>query len=164
MKFLFIEKKTVFADNPSSEPPSSYDMPSTDLVGGIDDILDKVNSNSYSSQFEMDLDVSHLINSAHDGHLAFQLCSQSIFNFNIDLPLVSISTDGLSLPDVYTLGMGTSYISVVGPRVLIILGDAKAQESGSKNVSPIESINGTAVAEYLESYAFSQSLQDRDAQ
>ncbi|KAJ5263270.1 Interphotoreceptor retinol-binding [Penicillium angulare] len=128
------------------QPPSGYGMPSTDLLGGIDDILDKLNSNSYSSQFEMDLDVSHLINSAHDGHLVFQLCSQSIFKFNIDLPLVSISTDGLSLPDVYTLG------------------DAKTQENGSKDVSPIESINGTAVADYLESYAFSQSLQDRDAQ
>lgn len=79
-------------------------MPSTDLLGGIDAILDKVNNKSYSSQFEMDLDISNLINSAHDGHLAFQLCSQSIFNFNIVLPLVSISTDGLSLPDVYTLG------------------------------------------------------------
>jgi len=31
-------------------------------------------------------------------------------------------------------------------------------------VSPIESINGTDVAEYLESYASLQSLQDRDAQ
>lgn len=46
----------------------------------------------------------------------------------------------------------------------MILGDAKAQKDGSKDVSSIESINGTAVAEYLESYAFSQSLQDRDAQ
>jgi hypothetical protein len=48
--------------------------------------------------------------------------------------------------------------------MLILLGDAKAQKSGSKDVSSIQSINGTAVAEYLESYALSQSLQDRDAQ
>ncbi|KAJ5663136.1 Interphotoreceptor retinol-binding [Penicillium longicatenatum] len=127
-------------------PPSGYDMPAVDLLGGIDHILENVNNNSYSSQFEMDLDVSDLINSAHDGHLVFQLCSQSIFKFQIDLPLVSISSDGLSLPEVYTLS------------------DAKAQKSGSKDVSSIESITGTAVAEYLESYALSQSLQDRDAQ
>lgn len=78
-------------------------MPSTDLLGGIASILDKVNNNAYSSQFEMDLEVSHLIKSAHDGHLIFQLCSQSIFSYEIDMPLVSISTDGLSLPEVYTL-------------------------------------------------------------
>lgn len=80
-------------------------MPATDLLGGIDSILAKVNSNVYSSQFEMDLDVSHLIKSAYDGHLNFQLCSQSIFGYEIDMPLVSISTDGLSLPEIYTLSM-----------------------------------------------------------
>jgi hypothetical protein len=85
------------------DPPSEYAMPSTDLLGGIDSILEKVNKNGYSSQFEMDLEVSDLIRSAYDGHLAFQLCSQSIFNYEIDMPLVSISTDGLQLPEVYTL-------------------------------------------------------------
>ncbi|KAJ5622547.1 Interphotoreceptor retinol-binding [Penicillium herquei] len=128
------------------QPPSGYKMPATDILGGIDSIIDNVNNNSYSSQFEMDLDISNVINSAHDGHLAFTLCSQSIFNFEIDLPIVSISSDGLSLPDVYTLS------------------DAKAQSNGVKNVSPIDTMNGTAVAEYLASYAFSQSLQDQDAQ
>jgi len=89
------------------EPPSGYTMPSTDLFGGIESILDKVNSNGYSSQFEMDVDVSHLIKSAYDGHLNFQMCSQSVFNFGIDMPLVSISSDGLSLPQVYTLSMSS---------------------------------------------------------
>jgi hypothetical protein len=78
-------------------------MPSTDLLGGIDAILEKVNRNGFSSQFEMDLEVSDLIRSAYDGHLAFQLCSQSIFNYEIDIPLVSISTNGLQVPEVYTL-------------------------------------------------------------
>lgn len=85
------------------EPPSGYALPPTDLLRGIDSILDKVNNNAYSSQFEMDLEVSHLIKSAYDGHLSFQLCSQSIFGYEIDLPLVSISSDGLSLPEIYTL-------------------------------------------------------------
>lgn len=80
-------------------------MPSTDIMGGIDIIIDKAKSNSYTSQFEMDLEINHLIKTAHDGHLAFQLCSQSIFTYQIDMPLVSISTDGLALPQVYVLGM-----------------------------------------------------------
>ena len=85
------------------DPPSGYSMPPTDLMGGIDSILEKVNNNGYSSQFEMDLEVANLIKSAYDGHLIFQLCSQSIFNYEFDMPLVSISTNGLELPDVYTL-------------------------------------------------------------
>jgi hypothetical protein len=78
-------------------------MPSTDLLGGIDSILGRANNKGYSSQFEMDLEVSDLIRSAYDGHLAFQLCSQSIFNYEIDITLVSVSMDGLELPKVFTL-------------------------------------------------------------
>lgn len=78
-------------------------MPATDLLRGIDSITKKARNDGYTSQFEMDLEVSNLIRSAYDGHLAFQLCSQAIFNYEIDMPLVSISTDGLELPEVYTL-------------------------------------------------------------
>ncbi|CAG8229698.1 unnamed protein product [Penicillium olsonii] len=128
------------------DPPSGYTMPPTDILGGIDTILDKAKSNGYSSQFEMDLEVSHLIKSAHDGHLSFQLCSQSIFTYHIDMPLVSVSTDGLALPLVYSLD------------------DAKIQKNNPEAVSPLKTINGTDVATYLESYASDQNLQDRDAQ
>ncbi|KAJ5171067.1 Interphotoreceptor retinol-binding [Penicillium coprophilum] len=127
-------------------PPSGYTMPSTDIMGEIDTIMAKAKSNSYTSQFEMDLEITHLIRTAHDGHLAFQLCSQSIFTYQIDMPLVSISKDGLSLPQVYALG------------------DAKLQKVDPDAVSPLVSINGTNVATYLESYANDQNLQDRDAQ
>ncbi|KXG54378.1 Interphotoreceptor retinol-binding [Penicillium griseofulvum] len=127
-------------------PPSGYTMPSTDIMGEIDTIMAKARSNSYTSQFEMDLEINHLIKTAHDGHLAFQLCSQSIFKYQIDMPLVSISTDGLALPQVYALG------------------DAKLQKVNPDAVSPLVAINDTDVATYLESYANDQNLQDRDAQ
>lgn len=85
-------------------------MPPTDILGGIDTIMNQARRNGYSSQFEMDLEVNNLIKSAHDGHLVFQLCSQSIFTYQIDMPLVSVSTDGLALPQVYALGLLTSYL------------------------------------------------------
>lgn len=44
------------------------------------------------------------------------------------------------------------------------LDDAQLQQNGSQNVSPLDSINGTGAAEYLESYSSRQGLQDRDAQ
>lgn len=87
-------------------------MPSTDILREIDTIMGRAKSNSYTSQFEMDLEINHLVRTAHDGHLVFQLCSQSIFTYQIDMPLVSISTDGLALPQVYALGMlGTISLS-----------------------------------------------------
>lgn len=78
-------------------------MPPTDLLGGVDQILAKAESNSYSSQFAMDLDLSRFIDAAHDGHLTLQLCSQTVFSYEIDLPLVSVSSDGLAIPQIYTL-------------------------------------------------------------
>ncbi|KAJ5529337.1 hypothetical protein N7527_002730 [Penicillium freii] len=128
------------------DPPSGYTMPSTDIMREIDTIMGRAKSNSYTSQFEMDLEINHLVRTAHDGHLVFQLCSQSIFTYQIDMPLVSISTDGLALPQVYALD------------------DAKIQKVDPDAVSPLVSINGTNVATYLESYANDQNLQDRDAQ
>lgn len=92
-------------------------MPPTDILGGINAILGKVKSNGYTSQFEMDLELNHLIKSAHDGHLAFQLCSQSIFTYQIDMPLVSISTDGLALPKVYALSMFEAPYTYQYPRL-----------------------------------------------
>lgn len=137
-------------------------MPSTDIMGKIDTIMSKAKNNSYTSQFEMDLEINHLIKTAHDGHLAFQLCSQSIFTYQIDMPLVSISTDGLALPQVYALGM-FGPISVSKLRINMP-GDAKLHKVDPDAVSPLVSINGTDVATYLESYASNQNLQDRDAQ
>lgn len=92
-------------------PPSGYMMPSTDLLGGIDSIKEKARNDEYSSQFEMDLEVSNLIKSAYDGHLAFQLCSQAIFTYEIDLPVVSISIDGLERPEIYTLSTFCALVS-----------------------------------------------------
>jgi len=45
-----------------------------------------------------------------------------------------------------------------------LIGDAKVKEDSPNAVSPLVSINGTGAAKYLESFAFSQALQDRDAQ
>jgi hypothetical protein len=78
------------------------------------------------------------------------------------MPLVSISTDGLALPQVYALGMLGS-ISVSKPQTNMP-GDAKLQKVDPDAVSPLVSINGTNVATYLESYSSDQNLQDRDAQ
>lgn len=137
-------------------------MPSTDIRREIDTIMGRAKSNSYTSQFEMDLEISRLVKTAHDGHLAFQLCSQSIFTYQIDMPLVSISTDGLALPQVYALGMlGSLSLS---KRRTNMSDDAKLQKVDPDAVSPLVSINGTNVATYLESYANHQNLQDRDAQ
>jgi hypothetical protein len=86
-----------------ADPPEQYLMPSTDLLGGLDNIRQKAQNHDYSSHWDFELDLRQLINSAHDAHLTLQLCSTVLFRFSNSVPLVSLSSDGLELPQVYTL-------------------------------------------------------------
>lgn len=85
-------------------PPGQYSMPSTDLLGGLDNIRRKAQNHDYSSHWDFESDLTQLISSAHDAHLTLQLCSTVLFRFSNSVPLVSLSSDGLELPQVYTLG------------------------------------------------------------
>ncbi|KAL1967220.1 hypothetical protein VTN77DRAFT_3511 [Rasamsonia byssochlamydoides] len=127
------------------DPPPGYLSPPTDLLGGLDLIRQKAAANQYPSQYEFDTELTQLINSANDGHLSISLCSTSVFGFLIDLPLVSVSTDGLALPELYTYN------------------DAVSLAQGDQQVSPLISINGIDAVEFLEKVSSSQSFQDPDA-
>lgn len=86
------------------DPPDGYPMPSVDLLGGLDKIQEKAAKNKYKSQYAFDTELDKLISSAYDGHLSLGLCSH-YFKFKNDAPLVSISSDGLELPKIYTVRM-----------------------------------------------------------
>lgn len=85
-------------------PPSSYQMPPTDLLGGLDKIERKAAAGEYKSQYEFDTDLKALSLSTYQSHFTLTLCSMSLFIFENSVPLVSISSDGTSLPEVYTKG------------------------------------------------------------
>lgn len=87
------------------KPPRHYPMPPTDLLGGLDDIQKKAASGFYKNQFDFDTALQDLVNSGYDGHLSLQLCSQQLFKWENETPLVSISSNGTTLPKVYAYGM-----------------------------------------------------------
>ncbi|KAH1369614.1 hypothetical protein KXW29_008269 [Aspergillus fumigatus] len=127
-------------------PPGQYSMPSTDLLGGLDNIRRKAQNHDYSSHWDFESDLTQLISSAHDAHLTLQLCSTVLFRFSNSVPLVSLSSDGLELPQVYTLD------------------DAELLIRGIQSVSPVVSIDGQDAAQYLESFSSAAALHDPDAQ
>lgn len=86
-------------------PPSHYPMPPAHLLGGLDDIQKKADTGFYTNQFDFDAAIKELLKSAYDGHLGAKLCSHQWFDFKTDTPLVSISSNGTTLPKVYTYGM-----------------------------------------------------------
>ncbi|KAL2681204.1 hypothetical protein Neosp_008811 [[Neocosmospora] mangrovei] len=124
------------------DPPITYTSSATDILGG----LEKIGRTNYASHYEFDAAISNLLSSANDGHLAIFPCTLSIFDFCLeDAGLVSVSTDGIQAPEVYTLS------------------DSLLLNSTIVQVSPIVSINGKQVNAYLEEIAGPLKSRDPDA-
>ncbi|KAJ5649809.1 uncharacterized protein N7484_003532 [Penicillium longicatenatum] len=126
-------------------PPSGYQMPPTDLLGELDKIEQNAAAGEYNSQYEFDAELKALSISAYQTHFSVTLCSMSLFIFENSVPLVSISSDGTSLPEVYTKE------------------DATHLRTSSRGpVSPIKTINGRSVADYIQGLPIVHSCQDWD--
>lgn len=85
------------------DPPKGSVSSTIDLFGGMANIRDRASANLYKSQYDFDLDLTHLIGFANDGHLALTPCSFGAMAFLSPLSLVSLSTDGVAIPKLYTL-------------------------------------------------------------
>ncbi|CAD6442926.1 3be7d645-f545-49a8-9f74-de9323dcc10e [Sclerotinia trifoliorum] len=85
------------------DPPPDYPLPGADMLGGLAEIKDSINSGYYANQWEFEKDLYALGNILpHDFHVNLPLPLMSVFSFStLDGPLVSISSDGLSLPEIY---------------------------------------------------------------
>lgn len=82
-------------------PPANYQMPPIDIVGTLSDIQAKIDEKKYKNHYEFDTDIQNLIFDTYDGHVALGVCSYSAYQFESDLTLVSVSTNGTELPQVY---------------------------------------------------------------
>ncbi|KAF5594084.1 peptidase S41 [Fusarium pseudoanthophilum] len=123
-------------------PPETYTSSPTDILGG----LEKIRSNNFSSQWDFDLAINALLSTANDGHLSVNLCSTTLFAFvRNNIPLVSISKDGLDKPEIYTRN------------------DAFLLNNTRVKVSPIASIDGQDPVKYLQKIPATIGFQDPDA-
>ncbi len=83
-------------------PPADYISTSVDLIGGLEMIRKRAVDQFYTNQYDFDWDVNYLISRANDGHLTVGLCALEVFHFEHGVPLVSVSEDGLQIPEIYT--------------------------------------------------------------
>jgi hypothetical protein len=98
-------------------PPPGYAWPATDIVGGLQTILNNVNTKGYTSHYDLEADIMTLLFTAHDGHLSFQAgLAGSVGIYRI--PLVSVSDDGIAQPKVYAACK--SLLSLLG-HIFIVL-------------------------------------------
>ncbi|KAL4924093.1 peptidase S41 family protein [Aspergillus undulatus] len=133
-----------------SDPPLSYEGRPVDIWGGLDDIQQRAKENKFVSQFEFDTALSDLFRSVNDGHFSILPCSYMPFSFVNPEKLVSVSSDGLEIPEIYTF-------------TNLDADDAQVFKNNSAAVSPVVTINGEDASTYLQSLAGSQSFQDPDA-
>lgn len=87
------------------DPPPQYNADPVDFVGWFESIGDRASKGQFDSQYEFDLELTHLVRSANDGHFYIQPCSTAIFSFTVPGALVSVSDDGTTIPKIWLLGM-----------------------------------------------------------
>ncbi|PLN75540.1 hypothetical protein BDW42DRAFT_180493 [Aspergillus taichungensis] len=126
-------------------PPTTYPGPPVDLWGGLDYIQQQARAGDFTSQYEFDNAIMEHFNSAKEGHLSIYPCSAGVFMFQVDQQLVSVSSDGFELPEVYTLN------------------DAQVLQEKPNAVSPVVKINGADVNKHLNDVADKMRYQDPDA-
>ncbi|KAL9088905.1 MAG: hypothetical protein Q9165_005962 [Trypethelium subeluteriae] len=129
-------------------PPAEHPYPATDLVAGLNNLKRRVSSQSFSSQYAFEIALTELINTAHEGHLGPPSCVSPAIQFQRQVSLVSVSEDGVKLPQVFVL---------------------EGAEKNTPNIrklkvsqSNVVKINGQDVVKFLERDAL-QSLSDPDS-
>ena len=126
-------------------PPSGYLEPAIDVYALIDEMI--ANVDSYANEYELEFALYEIFQRTHDGHFRYlPTLMAGVATFGRPLALVSVSTDGQSLPQPY------------------VYEDLLLVESGvSFEPSVVATINGNDAVAYLEDLSQYGSLQDPDA-
>lgn len=121
-------------------PPTSYQQPSVDLLAGLLDLQQGIDSGIFPNQYEFEAALARLLYAAHDGHLTLYAGILAAFSFGSPYDIVSVSPDGIQLPKVYLamdLDSSNNFVTYTP--------------------SPIASINGIDAVTYLTEFASNNS-------
>lgn len=133
------------------EPPAEYAekiQPPYDFWANFERIYDAAASGSYESEYAFEFDLYEAFQVSHDGHFVYVPYAVGLlFNFARTEGLVSVSTDGTSIPQVY------------------LYSDILTASTSNMSFTPSEltQIDGQDSTEYLLNWSQYGSLQDRDA-
>ncbi|KAF2277555.1 uncharacterized protein EI97DRAFT_297377 [Westerdykella ornata] len=130
-------------------PPADYTEAPVDLIEEMGTIQNRLQSGFYKNEYEFQMDLSSLFNKAYDNHLSWQpdiLAAAMQFQTAPGTELVSVSQDARELPQVFT------YRDI-----------QSVQQDPSFQPSPVQTINGRNVGEYLFDVARQAGFHDADA-
>ena len=150
------------------DPPEGWTLPGCDFLGGLAEIKSNVNSGVYKSQWEFETDLYQLGNfMPHDFHVNLPMPLVNTFIFvTKGGPLVSISSDGVSVPDIYFKCMSYPHFipTDINSSLLDDIDAKRANPNLGWTPSPLKSVNGQDAAAYLEELTqLNSPFQDPDA-
>ena len=82
-------------------PPSSYQQPGVDLLGGLDRLQRDVDTGIFSNEYQFEIALQDLVYAAHDGHVFLYGGATDIFSFGSPFYISSVSPDGIAIPEIY---------------------------------------------------------------
>jgi hypothetical protein len=129
-------------------PPEGYTEEPVDIVGELDTMQMQIEAGGFKTEYDFHLQMLNLFNRAYDNHFAYQpdiLASAMQFQRPPGTELVSVSSDGMALPQIYT------YRDVL-----------KANNDSSFTPSPVKMINGMSAQEYLANASTASDFHDAD--
>ncbi|CAI6067246.1 unnamed protein product [Clonostachys chloroleuca] len=113
------------------DPPKSYQSLPIDVMGRLDQVAQSLSDGKYNSTYEMEAAIKQIFITAREGHMKYNGGILGIFSWVLPDGLISVSSDGKSLPEVYASN-----------DVLL----------NKNNISPIVEINNQTVFDYLRDY------------
>lgn len=93
-------------------PPAGYMEPAIDIVAKLNSILNNIKNRNYSNEHEFQTDLFMTFQAVHDGHFRFapDLVSKAL-QFRRPVQIVSVSRDGVEVPNVYTRRKQSAWFS-----------------------------------------------------
>ena len=129
-------------------PPAGYLEPAVDVYGDLAAIISNLESGEvYTNEYDLEFAIYRMFQTTHDGHFRYTpTLIGGVVVFGRSIPLVSVSSDGSSLPKTY-----------VYADVLLAASDSDFTPSA------VTSVDGQDATAYLENWSQYGSLQDPDA-
>lgn len=133
------------------DPPTGFAFNGVDLLGGLCEIAEKLRRGQYNNQYCFEKELFILINVLpRDFHFNLPMPLVSLFSFSTEQILISVSIDGISIPQVYSaFDLGQVW---------------HPNKTLSWTPSPVVSINGLPAADVLLTSGLNtQQYSDPDA-
>ncbi|KAH6886273.1 peptidase S41 family protein [Thelonectria olida] len=121
-------------------PPEGYQQPAIDVLQELDVIKRNITDNVYPNEYAFEVALQSVVYRVHDAHVELNSGILAAFAFASPVDLMTASKDGKEIPKVY------------------FKDDILALQEGDVDISPVVSINGIDVDDFLTDLAALQSV------